>query len=72
MSKVLGCARISTEQGQNVASQKAKLEAIGAADLFRAGRDCPTNLRSSPNRNGHLTADRVVYHLVKRSFDQMI
>lgn len=34
MGKVLGYARISTDQGQDIASQKAKLEELGAVVVF--------------------------------------
>ena len=34
MGKVLGYARISTSEGQDVASQKAKLESLGAVVVF--------------------------------------
>lgn len=34
MSKTLGYARISTDQGQDVESQKARLEALGAVVVF--------------------------------------
>tara|TARA_R110000868_G_scaffold411718_1_gene707980 strand:- start:3113 stop:3667 length:555 start_codon:yes stop_codon:yes gene_type:complete len=34
MGKTLGYARISTDQGQDVASQKTKLEALGAVVVF--------------------------------------
>ena len=34
MGKVLGYARISTDNGQDIASQKAKLEELGAVVVF--------------------------------------
>ena len=34
MGKTLGYARISTNDGQDVASQKAKLETLGAVVVF--------------------------------------
>jgi DNA invertase Pin-like site-specific DNA recombinase len=34
MGKILGYARISTDQGQDIASQKAKLEDLGAVVVF--------------------------------------
>ena len=51
MGKILGYARISTDNGQDIASQKAKLEALGAVVVF-----CDIGNGSSLNGRDQLEA----------------